>query len=245
MSTHIQIQNNKVVNSASTQQHTSYTTNTVSEELQENYLNTITRSNYDFKNKIICILCGSVGYNGHYKLRDKLYTVFKDFGYVVIDDYSKFMTSAKQPDTHSILLYNGHGDQRYTREEKDGYRESWSIGISDTRLSKDVSEIPVSSEIMVVSDSCFGEGMINGEQLSKMKGCCVFLSSGKENGPDDNRNGYYTSDGGYLMYSMYNAFEKYELDSYGQLLLAITKEYFDDKEGNKHHPVMYIYGLNQ
>lgn len=122
----------------------------------------------------------------------------------VVELYHKFMKFIQQSNVQGLISYVGHGSQYSI---KGTTHERWDFGgIDDVTLSRDLSMIGSGSCAIVISDSCFSDGMIDiprafapGQEKSST---IVFLSSARCTGPDETRSAVFDSEGGYMTHTL-------------------------------------------
>lgn len=216
----------------------------------ENEINKNLAKVESFDNKIGLMVDGPISYYGttltaHQNVSSvfKDYLLTKNFSEVILStsqaDIQTFFTKLKTPKTFGILKIVCHGTQSSTTNEADNTDESAS-GLSDDVLSDMINEIDPTSLVVIFSDVCYSDGLIDKDRITS-NAKYVFFSAARESGPDDTRSALYFYGGGYSTYYFLNHIMNNELYTFDDLLKKITTDtsiYYNDNSTNLHHPVI-------
>lgn len=137
--------------------------------------------------------------------------------------YQKFMAHVSKPGATGILGYVGHGSQSSLD------REQWDFGcISDHQLSTDLgNNIAEGSQVILIDDSCFSDGMIDLPYLCgshALRGSLAFFSAARSTGPDETRSALFDCDGGVMTTGIFLALDKLSTSS-TQLTVSVGEVY--------------------
>lgn len=128
--------------------------------------------------------------------------------------YQKFMVHVAKPGTTGLLGYVGHGSQLQATSSTTTAlsREQWDFGcISDQQLSTDLgNNIAEGSQVILIDDSCFSDGMIDIPYLCgshALRGSLAFFSAARSDGPDGSRSALFDFDGGVMTTGIFQALE--------------------------------------
>lgn len=210
-----------------------------------------------FDNKIGLMVDGPISYYGttltaHQNISSSFrnYLLTKNFSEVLLStsqaDIQTFFTKLKTPKTFGILKIVCHGTQSSTTNEADNTDEYVS-GLSDDVLSDMINEIDPTSFVVIFSDVCYSDGLIDKDRITS-NARYVFFSAARESGPDDTRSALYFYGGGYSTYYFLNHIMNNELYTFDDLLKKITTDtsiYYNDNSTNLHHPVIISSGTKE
>ena len=147
----------------------------------------------------------------------------------------------KQPYNKVFLWYTGHAIQISSNEVEDNYDdEYWQHGmISDNVITNLIINTHENSEIIIIADNCFSDGMIDSWKINGKKNW-LFISASREKGKDEYTSEFFTGDGGYMTYSLITSIGNKESYSREEILNLLDEKYWKDPTGNVlHKPVIW------
>lgn len=144
-----------------------------------------------------------------------------------------------QPYNKVVLWYTGHAIQVSGNEKEDYYDdEYWQHGmISDNVITNLINNTHEYSEIIIIADNCFSDGMVDTWKLNKKN--WLFISASREKGKDEYTSEFFTGDGGFMTFSLINSLGSKESYTRNELLDLFDDKYWKDPTGNiLHKPVV-------
>lgn len=156
-----------------------------------------------------------------------------------------FFEKLSKPNTLGVLCYVGHGNQYRNRSVRqktvsNGIGESWEFGhITDQVLTHFISNIHKTSCIILISDSCFSDGILDDDSIEfKNHGRnVIFLSAARQDGPDGTRSAMYTFDGGFMTTCLVDLLmmQKDDQLTYKKIIQEMQRnpKYYAEKEPNE------------
>ena len=144
------------------------------------------------------------------------------------------------PNRFAIIWYTGHCYRKNSTEIQDSYQdEVWDKGpITDNMLTNLIKNTHKDSQIVIIADNCFSDGMIDQWKINNQRNW-LFISSSRENGSDEYTSAFFTGDGGFMTYTLINQLKKkyYNRD---ELIQLLHDEYYHENGGiNLHKPKIY------
>ena len=139
-----------------------------------------------------------------------------------------------------ILWYTGHAIQISNNDKEDNYDdEYWQHGmISDNVITSLISNTHEESEIIVIADNCFSDGMVDTWKVNNKN--WLFISASREKGKDEYTSEFFTGDGGYMTHSLISSLGNKESYNRDELLSLLDGKYWKDPTGNVlHKPVIW------
>ena len=157
----------------------------------------------------------------------------------VLPTYRDFMNFIQRDQVQGLISYVGHGSQFGPDLEQ------WDYGpIRDKTLSYDLSKIGTDSNVIVIADSCFSDGMLDIVNLQNDRATLGFLSSARSIGPDDTRSAMFDSEGGYMTHNLCDVLS--ETSTQLQTVYErLTDRYLHLPGENLHIPMLTIIGKNK
>lgn len=138
---------------------------------------------HKFSKKYMCFCDGPVSYYGyqltaHYKNSNKMKAILN----YIDSSFDEFWNYMEQPNVLGFFEYCGHGNQ---------YGNHESFHISDYEFTRLCSSIHPDSQLVILMDCCFSDGMLDSHLPN-----VAMISSARISGP--NSYALYTGDGGYM-----------------------------------------------
>lgn len=207
----------------------------------------------EFDNKIGLMVDGPISYFGleltaHKNLsnqfKDHLLNKrgFSEVNLVTINPLSgmqSFFNKLKTPKTLGFLKIVCHGNQTGSSDELDNTDEFMEFGnIFDHQISTMINDIDPTSFVIIFSDVCFSDGLIDKKKITS-DARYVYFSAARESGNSSDTSALYFYGGGYLTYHLLNFMMLHDAFSIEELYKKIINDqtiYYDDKGANNHHP---------
>lgn len=157
----------------------------------------------------------------------------------VKNEINNLKSKLSKPYNYGILWYTGHGSKKSSSDPKDGYTdEYWDHGnVSDNLITDLINSIHEKSQLVIIADNCFSDGMIDDWNI-KNKNNWLFISSARENGSDEYTSAYFTGDGGFMTYSLLNNLPDNKKINGDEIKKILHDKYFNDGGNIKHKPVI-------
>lgn len=158
---------------------------------------------------------------------------------LVKDEINNLGNILSNPYKKVFLWYTGHAIQLSSNEKDDYYDdEYWQHGmISDNDITNLIKKTHEKSEIIIIADNCFSDGMVDTWKINKNN--WLFISASREKGKDEYTSEFFTSDGGYMTYSLIKSLGNKESYNRDELISLLNDNYWKDPTGNiLHKPVI-------